>query len=162
MDCKLAFILVIFTVLQSNACVGSLSSTTVSKNTGYSWIEFSHNQIISHISVTNQCFGYISYNYINYLEQRNCSPPLLDLEEHPMPNKTSHSIAYIFTSWCAFTFVMLYFTRKISFSFSCCLEFMLLNKTVGLSLYSETHADTKGILKLEKLSQFIWILQLVQ
>jgi len=39
---------------------------------------------------------------------------------------------------------------------------MLLNKTVGLSLYSKKHADIKGILKLEKLSQFIWILQLVQ
>ena len=71
MDCKLAFILVIFTVLQNNACVGSLSSTTVSKNTGYSWIEFLHNQIISCISVTNQCFGYMNSNYINYLEKRN-------------------------------------------------------------------------------------------
>jgi len=29
------------------------------------------NQIISFISVTNQCFGYISYNYVNYLEQRD-------------------------------------------------------------------------------------------
>jgi len=57
---------------------------------------------------------------------------------------------------------MLHFTRKISVSFSCYLEFMLLNKTVGLSLYSETHEDIKSILKLEKLSQFIWILQLVQ
>jgi hypothetical protein len=53
---SLAFILVI-TVLQNNACVGSLSSTAVSKNTGFS------------ISATNQCFGYISYNYIYYLEQ---------------------------------------------------------------------------------------------
>lgn len=58
-------------ILQNNACVGSLSSTTVSKNIGYSWIEFSHNQIISCIIVTNQCFGYMSSNYINYLEQRN-------------------------------------------------------------------------------------------
>ena len=87
-----------------------------------------------------------------------------DLEEHPMPNKASHStrISYIFTSWCAFTYVMPYFTRNRSVSFSCYLEFMLLNKTVGLSLYSEKHTDTKGILKLEKLSHFIWILQLVQ
>lgn len=41
MECKLSFILVIFTVLQNNACVGSLSSTTVSKNNGYSWIKLS-------------------------------------------------------------------------------------------------------------------------
>jgi len=57
---------------------------------------------------------------------------------------------------------MLYFTGKRSVSFSHYLEFMLLNKTVGLSFYSEKRADTKCVLKLEKFSQFIWILQLVQ
>lgn len=61
-----------FSNIQSSseyACVESLSSKTFSTNTGFSWIKFSHNQRI--ISVTNQCFGYISYNYINYIEQRN-------------------------------------------------------------------------------------------